>query len=299
MRVLLTGVSSLPGYPTAKLLAEKGFNVHAIYNTHPVEPPHPSVHLHRLDLTEHDRVAMLWGEVKPDIVVHMAAWGDVDGCEEDKERALRINYYVTLHLTRLAAHHNTLIIYLSTDYVFDGMQGGYRERDPPNPINYYGLTKLLGETAVQAAQQHLIIRTSAIYGIGPGRMNFGRFLLEKLSKGEEVRALIDQRLSPTLNLHIAEAIVETLEEGLANDILHVAGPPLTRYEFATRLAEYFNFDTRLIKPACMAMFKWRAPRPQDSSLDTSYTRSMVKRTRFYDLEDALRKLGKEWRRYGH
>jgi len=295
MRVLLTGASSSPGFKTLIALVSRGFSVVATYNTHPISFEHPNASIVRLDLTEFDRVAQLFSEARPDAVIHMAALGNVDQCEEDKQLAWRVNVEATRFLAKLCARSGVPMIYLSTDYVFDGERGMYREDDVPNPINFYGLTKLVAEEIVRSlVPKHAVVRTSAIYGLGMGRKNFGKFLIEALSSGQRVRALIDQWLSPTLNTLLAEAVVEILERELWGTY-HVAGERVSRYEFAIRLAERFGFDKSLIEPARMSDFSWRARRPRDSSLDCSKARSML-RTEFHSLEHSLNVLYSEWRK---
>lgn len=293
MRVLLTGASSSPGYKTLLELAGRGYRVYAVYNSHPVDVEDSLVEPVRLDLTITERVVEFFNGVKPDIVIHMAALGDVNLCEEDKDLAWRVNVETTRLLVRLASKHSVWFVYLSTDYVFDGERGMYREDDIPNPVNYYGLTKLVAEEVIKSMlDNYIIVRTSAVYGLGMGRKNFGKFLIEALSQGQEVKAIVDQWLSPTLNTLLAKAVVELVEEG-AQGLYHVAGERVSRYEFAVRLAEKFGFDASLVKPAKMSDFNWKARRPRDSSLDTSKAKSTISLD-FSSLEYSLNLLYKEW-----
>ena len=187
---------------------------------------------------------------------------------------------------------NAYVVYLSTDYVFDGERGMYREDEPPNPVNYYGLTKLMGEVAVRSrCSRWSVVRASSIYGLGPGRVNFAKFLVEKLSKGETVRALVDQYTSPSHAALLAEAIAELLERR-AVGVFHVVGERMSRYEFALRMAEKLGFDKSLIQPAKMEEFKWLARRPRDSSLSCEQTRRKLS-CDFYSTERALETLKKE------
>ena len=293
MRVLLTGASSSPGYKTLLELAGKGYQVYAVYNSHPIDVENSLVKPVRLDLTETEKVVDFFNKVKPDIVIHMAALGDVNLCEENKDLAWRVNVETTKLLARLARKNGTRFLYLSTDYVFDGKRGMYREDDTPSPVNYYGLTKLVAEEIVKSMlDDYIIVRTSAVYGLGMGRINFGKFLIEALSGGREVRAIVDQWLSPTLNTLLARAVVELLEKD-AWGLYHVAGERVSRYEFAVKLAERFGFDTSLVKPAKMSDFSWRARRPRDSSLDPAKARSTVS-VNFSSLDYSLDLLYEEW-----
>jgi len=296
MRVLLTGASSSPGFKTLIELAGRGFEVYAVYNTNPVAFESDSVRALKLDLTDFGRVVEVFREVRPDAVVHMAALGDVDLCERDRGLAWRVNVDATRVLVKQASKSGSAFLYLSTDYVFDGERGMYREEDAPNPVNFYGLTKLVAEELVKTLDRSIVVRTSAIYGFGMGRKNFGKYLVEALSSGQEVRALVDQWLSPTLNSLLAKAVVELLERELWG-VYHVAGERVSRYDFALRLARRFGFDASLIKPARMEEMKWYARRPRDSSLDCSRARAML-RTEFHSLDYSLEVLHQEGRAGG-
>jgi len=151
----------------------------------------------------------------------------------------------------------------------------YREDDTPRPINYYGLSKLLGEAAAAAALgegNYAIVRVSGLYGYTPtGKRNFAVVALERLARGEEVRAFRDQWLSPTY-VRAAAASIEAIASRRLAGTWHVAGERLSRYEFAVILAEELGVDPGLVKPASLAEARLRAPRPRDSSLDTSRAR---------------------------
>lgn len=289
MVVLVTGVSSSPGYKAALSLARRGVEVVGVYNQHPVRVK--GVETIRRDLTRDARG--LVREYKPDAVVHTAAMGNVDLCEEDRSACYRVNVEATRELLREAYRLGARIVYLSTDYVFDGVRGLYREEDTPSPVNFYGLTKLLGEEAALALGG-VVARTSAVYGVGPGRPNFGKVVVEKLMRGERVRAFTDQWLSPTLNTLLGEALAMLAVEADYEGILHVAGPRMSRYDFAVAVARAFGLDEGLIEPASMDSVDFKAPRPRDSSLDSSKASRMLG-LRLNDLGHALSLFKRELR----
>lgn len=292
MKLLVTGASSLPGYRTVEEALKKGFEVVAVHLSHPVPLEHEKLKKVQLDLTDFAAVHGLVSEEKPDVIVHMAALGDVDLCERDHALAWRVNVDATVVLAKAAESVKAYLLYLSTDYVFDGVKGMYTESDPPNPVNYYGLTKMAGEVAVKTAcGQWCIVRASSIYGLGPGRKNFARFLVERLSRGEPVKALSDQYTSPTHARLLAKAVLELVEKR-ASGIHHVVGERMSRYEFALKVAEALGFDRSLISPSRMEEFKWLARRPVDSSLSFEKTKDTVS-MRFYDTQLALRMLKEE------
>lgn len=265
MRLLITGASGLLGTRLCQLAASRNNEVYAVYSQHPPMYGFP------LQFSILDAKAMQHAidRTNPDAVVHAAALTDVDKCEAEKELAWKTNVDATVNLVSLCKERDIFLLYVSTDYVFDGRKGMYKETDSPAPINYYGLTKLKGEEAVQTFENHCIARASVIYGSTPatGKINFALWLLDKIKKNEQVRIVTDQWNSPTLNTSMAEMILETLEKRI-NGILHLAGATrLSRYEFAQHLAEAFRLDAKFIVPAQSVSIKWVGPRPRDSSLD--------------------------------
>ncbi|MCC6058543.1 MAG: SDR family oxidoreductase, partial [Desulfurococcaceae archaeon] len=229
MRILVTGGSSTPGFRIVEEFAKAGYKVFAQYNEHEI-PNMNNVAKVKADFRDLEKVTQLVKETKPDIVIHTVAIGDVDRCEVDKELAWRVNVEATLALVKEASKINAYFLYLSTDYVFDGERGLYREDDVPNPVNYYGFTKLVAENIVRSGlNRYAVIRTSHIYGFGMGRKNFARVVVESLSQGQKVRALVDQWLSPTLNTLLAKAIREIIEKDYTG-VIHIAGERISRYD---------------------------------------------------------------------
>ncbi|MEM4383787.1 MAG: dTDP-4-dehydrorhamnose reductase [Candidatus Caldarchaeum sp.] len=293
MKVLVTGGSCLPGSKTIKALLKKGYQVIATHYSHEIPIEDKDLIKIRVNVLDVDMLKSLFKKHVPVAVVHMAALGDVDRCEKEKKDAWEVNVEGTVNIVTLALKYSSFFIYLSTDYVFDGAEGLYEERSLPRPINYYGLTKLCGEVASHSlTTDSAIVRTSTIYGLGPGRQNFAKLLVEKLSKGEKIKALEDQYTSPTHATLLGEAIAEVLDNRITG-ILHIAGERLSRYEFAVRVAESLGLDKSLIAPARMQEFSWIAPRPRDSSLKCEKTMSMLK-TSFHMTHTALYILKEEF-----
>jgi len=292
LRVLVTGGSSTPGYRIVQEFARAGYRVVAQYNEHEI-PEINGIERVRVDFRESSKIVDLVNNFKPDIIIHTAAIGDVDKCEIEKELAWKVNVEATLTFTKAASKLNAFLLYISTDYVFDGERGLYKEDDVPNPVNYYGLTKLIAENIIKSAlSKYSIIRTSQIYGFGLGRVNFARAVVESLSNGQKVRALVDQWLSPTLNTLLAKVVREVIEMEYTG-IIHVAGERISRYDFARAIARKFGFDEKLIEAITMRDIPFKTRRPRDSSLDISKAKSIVK-TDFYTLENSLNTFYREW-----
>jgi len=257
--IIVTGASSSPGYKIALKLSGK-YDVLGVYNDHEID----GVNSVKFDITKGPERLIL--DYKPDVIVHAAAIGNVDFCEENRDICYNVNVISARRLFSEAYRKGTKIIYISTDYVFDGRRGAYEETDVPSPINYYGLTKLIGEE-MALSKGGTAVRIAAVYGTGYGRANFGKFLVDRLSRKEKVDAAYDQYLSPTLNTQIGEAVLKLIEKDYEG-LIHIAGPRLSRYEFALKVCEKFGFDKSLINPVSVDSFRFKSPRPRDSSLNS-------------------------------
>jgi dTDP-4-dehydrorhamnose reductase len=176
-------------------------------------------------------------ERRPELVLHTAAWTDVDGAEEEPQEAAAVNVGGTRHVAELGAP----LVYYSTDYVFDGRKkGAYVESDPPNPISAYGRTKVYGEGA--AGEQAWIVRSSGLFG--PGGRNFVTAMLQLARDHDEVKVVDDQRTAPTYVAHLAAATRELVE--LPFGVWHLAAAgDLTWAEFAEAIFEEAGLDTRV------------------------------------------------------
>lgn len=273
MRVLITGGSGLLGWWLAWSFVKAGYQVISTFNTS--EPSGPDgVEWKRLDITRPEQVSRVVSESKPDLIIHSAAYTDVDGCEINRKRALEVNYYGTLWVLRVAASLGSRLVYISTDYVFDGLKGEYKEDDEPNPVNYYGLSKLLGEAASLAVKDSLVVRVSGLYGYSPtGKRNFAINAIEKLLSGEIVKAFHDQFLSPTYVQELSNLIVKAIETRVEG-LIHIAGDRLSRYQQALLIADALGAPRDRVRPVSMSELSLPAKRPRDSSLDTSRARSL-------------------------
>jgi len=290
VKLLITGASGLLGTKLCQIALRENHQVYAAYSQHkplygtPVE----------LNIVEPKAQRKALDKINPEAVVHAAALTDVDRCELEKELAWKTNVEATANLARLCEERDAFFVYVSTDYVFDGEKGLYRETDKPAPINHYGLTKLKGEEAVQALDKYCIARGSVIYGSTPatGKVNFALWLLDKLRKKEEVKIIIDQWNSPTLNISMAEMIIETLEKRTTGTF-HLAGATrLSRCEFAQRFAETFNLDPKYITPVQSKQIKWVARRPRDSSLNVKKAEHELT-NKPLGIHEALKEMKKE------
>lgn len=165
------------------------------------------------DVTDPDGVHAALAAHRPEAVIHCAAWTDVVGCERDRERTFEQNERGTRHVAEAAAEVGACVIYLSTDYVFDGEKGGpYTELDAPNPINVYGASKLAGEEAVRAvAPNNYIIRSAWLFGAAG--TNFVAAILRAATERDEIKVVGDQFGSPTYTKDLARAMGDLVLTG--------------------------------------------------------------------------------------
>jgi dTDP-4-dehydrorhamnose reductase len=264
VRLLITGGGGLMGSKVAEVAAVQGHVVFFGYHREHQESGHGKGI--KFDLMDHASIVEAVSLSQPEVVIHTAALTDVDRCEIDKDIAYRVNVLGTKVLCEAAREMGAFTIYASTDYVFDGTRGMYSEEDKPNPINYYGYSKFLGESYCDA-----IARTCVIFGARPasGKINFALWLIDRLTKGESVKVVTDQYVTPTLNTNLARMVLEMAVRRLKG-IYHLSGATrISRYDFACELARVFGLNEGLIAPSRMADMKWAARRPADSSLNTS------------------------------
>jgi dTDP-4-dehydrorhamnose reductase len=290
LKLLITGASGLYGSKLAKMALEQGLKVYSsdIQN---LNAPGNFV---KMDITNKAQVEEVFQSVKPDVVVHAASLTDVDKCELNKDLAWKINVEGTKNINQASELAESFLIYISTDYVFSGEKGYYVESDAADPLNYYGLTKLIAEEIVATHPQYLIARPSVLYGATPaaGKVNFALWLIESLRKGECVKIVTDQWNTPTLNTNLSEMTLEAIKHRLTGTY-HLSGATrVSRFEFAKEIADVFGLDKNLITKVKSSQFSWTALRPADSSLDTSLAQRKLA-CKPLELRDALERLKTE------
>ena len=275
LSVLVTGASGLLGSKVVEMALSKGYKVYSAYNEHQPLLGKPV----KLDITDRTSVERVIYKLKPEVIIHAAAMTNVDKCELEQNLALKVNYIGTANIAYAARIIKAFLIYISTDYVFKGDKGLYKEDDATKPVNFYGYSKLKGEKAVKRiSNEYCIVRTSVLYGSKParGKVNFALWLINKLKNNEIVKIVSDQFISPTLNTNLAQMLLEVAERKLTG-IYHLAGASrVSRLDFAFELAKICNLSKSLIHPAKMYDMNWVARRPRDSSLNVSKALKILK-----------------------
>jgi len=287
LKVLVTGANGLLGSKLVEALSTS-YEVFPTDNAQAVYSKSM-----RMDIADANEVLEIFSEVRPDAVIHAAAETNVDKCETDRGLAWRVNAEGTRNISQACAKIEAKLIYMSTDYIFDGEKGLYTEYAQANPLNYYGLTKLKGEEFVrELCHDYVIARTSVLYGWHPRKLNFATWVIDSLKDGKRISVVNDHYNSPTLSDNLAEMIQRALKVHLSG-VYHMAGGErISRYNFALKIAEMFDLDKALISPMKVADLEaWIAKRPRDSSLCVDKIRKEVG-IEPLNLDEALRRMKK-------
>ncbi len=235
------------------------------------------------DLLDPAQTARAIEQAQPDVVVHTQAMSDVDRCEREPEQAHAQNVRTVTQLVQSLGRLRPLLLYVSTDYVFDGAkEAPYDETDPPRPISVYGRSKVEGEQAALAYARGVVVRPSTLFGAG--RSNFCDMIVRGAQEGGAVEAFIDQTTSPTFTDDLAEAIDEliaALAPGRQDmpRIIHTANAGgCTRLAFAHRVVDLLGRPRSCVRPIRMAEQRRPAQRPAYSALTTRVLPTITGRT---------------------
>lgn len=230
-----------------------------------------------LDVTDERHCLRAIVSARADVVVHCAAFTDVDGAETAEARALTVNRDGTRNVARAAREAGSLLVYPSTDYVFDGTGNRpYSTTDPPNPLGAYGRSKLSGEYQVKGSGvRHLVVRTSWLYGEG-GR-NFVDTILRLAGEKEEMRVVADQVGRPTWSRSLARTLLDLLAEGATGTLNACDSGTASWFDLAKATLDIAGHSTRLI-PVTSSEWGAPAPRPLYSVLDLGDTEALLGRT---------------------
>ena len=283
-KILVTGSAGLIGRQVVKDLVKNNFDVYSGYNK---TKPEFGMPIH-LDLTKKAKIISVLEKIKPDIIIHLGAMTDVELCETQKKLAVIINTESTKNLSVESEKLNSFFVYVSTDYVFDGKVGNKKEEDIPNPINFYGKTKLDGENSLKnISSPYVIIRTSTPFGIHPNKIDFPLWVKNNLESKKEISVVIDQYTSPSFVPNISKMILEIISKKYTG-VIHLAGATrISRYKLSKLIAENLGYGKEFLKPIKMNQMEWKAQRPQDSSLDVSKANKILE-NKPQKIEDSLK-----------
>jgi dTDP-4-dehydrorhamnose reductase len=280
MKLLVVGIAGQVGDTLALQAIDAGHEVVGTFRQR--EPTVPGVESVALDKCDERAVRELVLRERPQVVVDTSALHNVDYCESHREEAFRVNRDGTRFLAEAAREAKARFVFISTDFVFDGSGAPpYTEEAPVHPQSEYARSKVEGEAAALAPnpEHNLVVRPSVIYSWwGPRHqsasssgkgVNFGTWLVEEVRQGRDVRIIDDLVTSPTLAPDLAGAILALVDRH-AHGLYHTAGAtPIDRYHFSTALVKRLGLDAGKVHAVHAAEFAQKAPRPTNSSLDSS------------------------------
>ena len=274
MKILLTGANGLLGQKLCSLLMQQNeLSFLATGKGHNRMSFLPDAQYKEMDICNEEQVKMVMDNYQPTIVIHGAAMTQVDNCEVNPSKALDVNLQGTQNLVKSAERIGAFFIYISTDFVFDGNgKGMYTELDQPNPINFYGKSKLQAEECVQqSALKWAIVRTVLVFGLveDGSRSNIILWVKKSLESSKAIRVVADQWRTPTLAEDLAIGCWLIAQKQAAG-IFNICGEDwLCPYDMAIQTAEFFQLDPSLISATNASEFKEVGKRPLKTGLDIS------------------------------
>jgi dTDP-4-dehydrorhamnose reductase len=229
---------------------------------------------HSVDITEFNQLDNCLKTINPDVIVHTAAMTNVDTCEDKKEDCNQLNIEAVKYLSQISSELNAHLIHISTDFIFDGVKGYYKETDEKKPLSFYGESKLKSEEVLLNSKiDYTILRTILVYGKvnNLGRNNIVLWVKEMLENNKEITIVDDQYRMPTYVEDLAMACKISIDKK-ATGIFNVSSNQLLSiFEIAQQIADVFNLNRELIKPISTATLNQKAPRPVKTGFNLSKT----------------------------
>ncbi len=268
MKVLITGANGFLAQHLCVFFNNKGFEVHGTYRNQTVLQEHGAIKYHCLELTDVSSVDFLVSKLEPAIIVHAAAMSKPDECNINQEACIKNNVEVTKYLVDACLKINAHFIYLSTDFIF-GENGPHSELDQPDPLNFYGTSKLMAEKIVKSnLVNYTIVRPVFIYGATWEGMRSGfiQWVAQQLKAGSRIKVVNDQFRTPTYAEDICKGIAQIIDLQKTGDF-HLAGHEIyTPYQMAIKVAELLGLDESLIEAVTSANFPEPVQRAKRSGL---------------------------------
>ena len=262
-RVMVTGAAGLLGASLVVEALQAGRDVVPVYRERALKVPGL-----RLDLLNTDAMLRAVQQLRPAWIIHCAAVTNVDWAQDHPEATAQVNGWLPGELAAAAASVGARVLYVSTDSVFDGSRGAYRETDTPAPMNVYATTKLQGEDAIRAAHgRHVVLRTNIHGWNALDKQSLSEWMLGRLESGSPFPAFGDVVFSPLLVNDLATVMIELIDRDIDPATYHAgAADAVSKFDFAVMLADLSGTDRLLVQRASAASAGFRAPRPRNTSL---------------------------------
>lgn len=264
MKILLTGANGLLGYKLVQLLSQQPTIQTIATGRRMISDLPANVSFSELDITDSLQTEKIISELKPDVIINAAAMTQVDQCETDRDACWKANVTGVENLIATCGKTHTHLVHISTDFIFDGSHGPLEETAIPNPVNFYGESKLAGEKALQQSTiSWAILRTVLVYGVTPdmSRSNIVLWVKKSLEDGKVIHVVNDQWRTPTLAEDLAMGcFLAAIKK--AHGIYNISGEEvMTPYDIALQTADFFKLDKSLIQATDSSTFKQPAIRP--------------------------------------
>lgn len=279
-KILITGSNGLLGQKLVALLANHSNHqlIATSLGTNRIRKIE-GFEYHSLDITDRAAVNQMIDRVQPDVIINTAAMTNVDACESAKDDCWNLNVKAVEYLVEASERNQVHLIHLSTDFVFDGETGAYREEDVPRPVSFYGWSKYASEVVLQQSKlkNWSIARTIIVYGIveDMSRSNVVLWAKGAMEKGSPINVVDDQFRSPTLAEDLAQGCV-LIAEKEANGIFHLSGKnTMSILELVRKVGEFFNLDTSIISPIKSESLGQTAQRPPRTGFDITKAQTQL------------------------
>jgi dTDP-4-dehydrorhamnose reductase len=277
MKVLITGSNGLLGQKIVRQAIKKGISFLATSKGENRNPDCPSENYQSLDICDANAIEKVFTDFQPTHIIHTAAITNVDACELNPEECELVNVTATRYLFEAAQKVNAHFQLLSTDFVFDGEKGNYKETDAPNPLSVYAQSKVDGEAILLNSdyKNHSIVRTIIVYGVGNNlsRNNIICWAKEALSKGQPMNIIDDQFRAPTWADDLAWACLRICELDKTG-IYHISGPEtFSIYTIVERVANYYGLSTESLTKTDSSTLNQPAKRPPKTGFDLTKSRN--------------------------
>jgi len=278
-KILITGSNGLLGQKLVNLFSNIGnYEVFALSRGSDRNETSIKYTYYNIDITNSKKLVDLINSLKPHFIINCAAMTNVDECQKEKEKCDLINVEAVKILVNCARENNTHLIQISTDFIFDGNNGPYKEEDEPNPINYYGLSKLKSEDIIISSEiKYTILRTILVFGIvdNMSTNNIVLFVKKALENKQEVTMVDDQYRMPTFADDLAQACLLSIQN-LANGVFHISSSELLSvYEMAIQIAKVFELDASLINRISTSQLNQLAKRPPKTGFDLEKSQKIL------------------------
>jgi dTDP-4-dehydrorhamnose reductase len=264
MRILVTGCNGLLGQKLVELISSKPEHYLLATAKSELIPTLSHGEFHALDITSQSHVEKIISKLKPDVVINTAAMTQVDQCETEREKCWQANVEAVRFLVEACQKIKVHLVHVSTDFIFDGSHGPLDENEKPNPISYYGESKLAGEMEVQKGTiDWAILRTVLVYGVtnDMSRSNIVLWVKKSLEDGKTINVVNDQWRTPTLAEDLAVGCFLAATKK-AKGIFNISGDEMmTPYDIAIATADFFKLNKSLIQQTDSTKFSQPAKRP--------------------------------------